>query len=489
MLRAELSLDCTRSTTATLSHAPQHGHGDDPTGWISSLTERLQSPANFLTATVLFALAVRLIIVAIVFRNVSAPTFDHNEFGWEMGWTARSIALGRGFSSPFLPITGPTALVPPLYPYLLAGIFKLFGLYTAASAVVILSLNSLFSALTCIPIYFSLLHPAGSRIARIAAFAWAIYPFSIYFSADRVWDYAITAFLFAICFCAVQRLHLRGPWAWFAYGLLLGVTVLSNPSALSILPFLIVFSLWKVHRVAGPWLRNGVILLLACTALWAPWAIRNDRVLHTISTFRDGFWLEFYAGNNGDTSDSNPPAAHPASNPIEMQKYQSAGEIAYIDHKRVRSLNFVQHHRLFFVGVSLRRFVRFWTGFWSFRRVYLVLQPLDIPNVFFCLFLGIFMLRGLQRWWRDDPGSALPYLLTLLIFPIPYYLTHSSMDYRQPIEPVILSLVVIGIFGLQNDSSFSPLELEDESLVPELASEEADEDPTPVTAMDLAAIS
>jgi 4-amino-4-deoxy-L-arabinose transferase-like glycosyltransferase len=488
MLKTEATQARTRSTTTTLSRTPGRSLDDGPFGWISSLTARLHSPASFLAATVLFALALRLIIVAIVFRDVSAPTFDHNEFGWEMGWTARSIALGRGFSSPFLPPTGPTAIVPPLYPYLLAGVFKLFGLYTAASAVVILSLNSLFSALTCIPIYFSLRHAANNRLARIAAFAWAIYPFSIYFSADRVWDYALTAFLFATCFWAVQKLHLRGPWAWFAYGLLVGFTVLSNPSALSILPFLLLFSLFKIHRVGGPWLRNGLILLLTCAACWAPWAVRNYRVLHTNSIFRDGFWLEFYAGNNGDTSDSNPPASHPASNPLEMQKYQSAGEIAYIAQKRALSLDFVQHHPLFFVGVSLRRALRFWTGYWSFSRAYLTLQPLDIPNVFFCIFLGVFMLRGLRRWGRDDPASALPYLLTLLLFPIPYYLTHSSMDYRQPIEPVILALVVIGVFGLHEESSSSPRE--EEALLPEFVSEELEEEePVPVAAMGLTAIS
>ena len=35
----------------------------------------------------------------------------------------------------------------------------------------------------------------------------------------------------------------------------------------------------------------------------------------------------------------------------------------------------------------------------------------------------------------------------LLLFPLPYYLTHSSMDYRQPIEPQIIILVTIGLFG------------------------------------------
>ncbi len=47
-----------------------------------------------------------------------------------------------------------TAWFAPVYPYLLAGIFKLFGVYTLASAWVAIGLNCLFSALTCIPVYF-----------------------------------------------------------------------------------------------------------------------------------------------------------------------------------------------------------------------------------------------------------------------------------------------------------------------------------------------
>jgi hypothetical protein len=80
-----------------------------------------------------------------------------------MGWIARSLALGHWFSSPSFPSTGPTALVPPLFPYLLASVFRTFGLYTAKSAFVILSLDSLLSALTCIPIYLSLKYAAGEK--------------------------------------------------------------------------------------------------------------------------------------------------------------------------------------------------------------------------------------------------------------------------------------------------------------------------------------
>jgi len=405
------------------------------------------SPVRWLTATFLLALSLRMVVVAAGFQDVGAPSLDHNLFGWEMGWTARSIYMGHGFGSPFLPLTGPTALVPPLYPYLLAGIFKVFGLYTADAAFVTLGLNALFSSLTCIPIFFFTRNSLDTRAARIASVAWAIYPFAIYFSAGRVWDYALTSLLFCCCLLAAQRLHLRGTLAWLGFGLLYGVTALSNPSIVSLLPFLLLIAIYKVWRVDGRWFLKGLLATVAFFAVCAPWAIRSERVMHARFFLRDGYWLEFYAGNNGDTFNSNTEWAHPASNANEMKKYVAEGEIAYMAEKHVLAADWVSHHKLFFAGLCIRRAVRFWTGFWSFSHRYLSVEPFDVPNVPFCLFLTFFMVRGLRRWWREDAGSVLPYLLAVLIFPIPYYLSHSSADYRQPIEPVIVLLVIVGLFG------------------------------------------
>jgi len=306
----------------------------------------IRSAAILLASMVCCAFVLRIAVVASSFLNIAAPSLDRGQFGAEMGWVARSLALGHGFSSPFLPSTGPTALVPPLFPYLLAGVFRTFGLYTAKSAFVIMSLDGLLSALTCIPIYLSLKYAAGERPAQLAGWLWAIYPFAIYFSGTQVWDYALTSFLFATCFCFAQRLHLQESFSvWFGFGILYGVTTLSNPSVLSIFPFLLLTALWKVRRIGGRWLLYGVFSMLALIAVISPWAVRNDRVMHAASPIRDGFWLEFWAGNSGNTSASNPAWAHPASNPIEMQKFEAEGETAYLAHKHSMAVSFVRHHR------------------------------------------------------------------------------------------------------------------------------------------------
>lgn len=413
---------------------------------------------RFLAAVVVLALVLRITLVVCLLLQMPHHTLNYNDFGWEsweMGWVARAIVEGYGFSAPFLPITGPTALVPPLYPYLLAGVFHLFGVNTVKVAFAILSFNSICSALTCLPLYFLVRDLLNRRAARIAAVAWAVYPFAIYFSADRVWDYALTSLLFTTCLMMAARLHARGKGYWLAFGALYGVTILSNPSVVSLLPILMLLAIWQTWREGKRWFTKALLSSVAFVAVCTPWQVRNHNVMHSNFFVRDGFWLEAYAGNNGDTHESNSASAHPASNPAEMARYQELGEIKYMAEKKALTLAFVKSHPKFFVVATARRIIRFWTGYWSFSPEYLKYEPFDLPNVPFCLFLCFFLVKGLRRWWNEDKGAALFFMLAMLVFPLPYYLTHSSMDYRQPIEPLIIVLVSIGIFGTQSHRVFA----------------------------------
>ena len=117
-----------------------------------------------LVPVILVALAIRLVVVCFAYRDLPDADKLYEQFGWEMGWIARALASGHGFSSPYFPWSGPTAMQPPLYPALLSLVFRLFGIYSLTSAFVILSINSLLSSLTCIPVYFS----ANILLARAA---------------------------------------------------------------------------------------------------------------------------------------------------------------------------------------------------------------------------------------------------------------------------------------------------------------------------------
>ena len=399
------------------------------------------------------AFAIRLLVVWFTYRSLPDADKHYEAFGWEMGWIARALASGHGFSSPYFPWSGPTAMQPPLYPALLSLVFRAFGIYTLTSAFVILAINSLLSALTCIPVYFSARYSLGLRGAVAAAWVWALYPFAIYFSASRVWEYALTGLLFTTSFCIAQRIHKwNKPLAWVGWGVLCGVTALSNPSTLSTLPFLLALALWQVRASGGRWLAKGALTLAATIAVLAPWTVRNVRELGILCPVRDNFWLEVYDDNGGDWS-LDPSFAHPSSNPAEMQKWLSMGEPAFLAEKKTQALDYIHRHPEFMAEKTLRRMVYYWTGYWSFSAKEISEQPYEPFNVFYVCSMTLLMLCGARSLWRRNPSACLPYLALILVFPITYYVTHPLMDYNQPIAPAIVVLAVAGAFSLRREKA------------------------------------
>jgi 4-amino-4-deoxy-L-arabinose transferase-like glycosyltransferase len=406
-----------------------------------------------LLPAVLAALAIRLVVVWFYFRQLPDANLHYEQFGWEVGWVARALASGHGFSSPVWPITGPTAMVPPLYTFLLAGIFKLFGIYTLTSGFIILTLNSLFSSLNCIAVYFSAEYSLGARAARAASWAWALYPFAIYFSADRVWEYALTSLLFTTCFCIAQRLHTaQRILPWIGFGLLYGVTAQSNPCVLSVFPLLLGFVLWRARTLNPRWMLHGACAAAALTVALTPWTIRNYRVLHVLCPVRDDYWINIYAGNYNNTSPTNPPSnpsAHPPSSADEMRKFLSMGEVPYLAEKHVLAAQWIRSHPGDFLRAVGRRAIYYWTGYWSFRPAYLAIEPTELPNMFYVCGVSVLMLLGLVKLLRTNVVGAFPYVILVTLFPITYYLSLVLMDYREPIEPAIVVLAIAGAFSFR----------------------------------------
>src|ERR1022692_3534703 len=142
-------------------------------GRLNNVWTRLRTSPRWIVAIALL-LRVTWIVIGHTYKFKSSD--DSFGFGWEMGRIGASLAAGHGFSSPFGPSTGPTAWEPPLYPYLTAGVFLVFGIYSKASACVLLTMNSVFSALTCVPIFRIARRIFSERVAVGSAWAWVLVP-------------------------------------------------------------------------------------------------------------------------------------------------------------------------------------------------------------------------------------------------------------------------------------------------------------------------
>jgi 4-amino-4-deoxy-L-arabinose transferase-like glycosyltransferase len=395
---------------------------------------------------VLLALGLRLVVAAFLYHDVLKPRRDYWSFGYESGRIARSIAQGQGFDNPLFESTGPTAWMTPVYPLLLAGVFKVFGVYTKLSAWVILSLDSVFSALTCLPIFYLARRSFGVAVATRAAWAWAVFPYAVFLAADLVWENCLTALVVAVLLLLTLRLERPASLRiWIGFGLLWGFAALTSPAALSLLPILAGWACYRLHRHGNPWVRQVSTALVVFLITLVPWEISNYQTFHRFIPLRDNFWLEVWVGNNGDTSNWWIDAAHPSKSTVELAEYDTMGELPYMQMKRLQALAFISHHPGTFAWLVLRRFAYTWTGYWSFAPEYLADEPFDPANIGFSVALTILMLLGLRKAFQADKSVAVLYLLVILTFPAVYYFTHPGMPYRHPIDPEIVLLATYAV--------------------------------------------
>jgi 4-amino-4-deoxy-L-arabinose transferase-like glycosyltransferase len=404
------------------------------------------SSSVWLVGAVLAGWSVRLLVVALVYRGFLDPGRDHWEFGYEIGRVARSIAMGRGFSDSYWANTGPTALLTPVYPNLLAGVFAVFGVYTKASALVFLAMNTFFSAVTSVPIFLIARRTFDQRTAKIAAWAWVFFPNAINFSATTMWYHSFVALLLAVIFLLVLSLEFSDRlMAWAGLGALLGFAALTNPVIVSIVPGLGVW-LWvqrTSHRKRA--LAIGVGLIAMAVTIM-PWVVRNERVLHHPVVFKDGFWLEVCVGNVNGSLHWWDAEEHPSGSARESAQYARMGEWSYMAAKRRQAAAYIANHPRAYAFRSLRHAVFMWTGFWSFNPEYLRQEPFDPENICFLSSLTLLSLAGLYRMFRaGKPEMAMLYLLVLLSFPVPYYLSHLDPGFRHPVDPLLLILACSAI--------------------------------------------
>lgn len=393
---------------------------------------------------VLVALAIRLAVIPFVYKDWMDPfVLEH----WAFGLIARSIVSGHGFGSPFAP-TGASALLPPVYSYLLAGIFKIFGIETKASVLAALSLNSVFSALTCIPVFLLSRRAFGDRVASWAGWGWAFSPYGIYYGADWAWSTCLVTLELAWLFLFAWRLE-ESPRTrdWILFGLLGGLAALTEPVTLSVVPLLGLWTLYRRFRTNVPWKTPMIAAALAALAVMSPWLVRNYELFHRFIPVRSGFGLELYIGNNGYSQRWVNSALHPNHSEAELSEYERDGEIAYMDHKLHQAEAYIRSHPAWFAWMTCRRIVYMWTGYWSFDRAYLKDEPLDPPNIFLETTMTILGLLGLRKVFRRDWPLGARFAIVLFFFPLTYYISHPETYYFRPVDPLIVVLAAAFIAG------------------------------------------
>jgi len=414
-----------------------------------TMKERLRKAATSLVLILLVALGARLAFAWDQERKIPREALATAPFEQETGSIAHSLATGKGFSNPFLKDTGPTAWLTPVYPLLVAAIFKIFGIFTIPSFFFLVFLNSMFSAAACAPIFY-----VGKRLGDVAvgsagAWLWALFPSAIMIPFEWIWDTSLAALLGAVLVWATLELaesdRLRN---WCAYGLLWGFALMTNPALGLLLPPLLAWAAYRARESRALALTDSltkpalafVLALLCCV----PWTVRNYAVFHRFVPLRSNFPLELYIGNNENYGGDRPRWPPPITKERETVRYFRMGETAFMDEEMRKAMKFILSHPRKEVILFGDRFIAFWVGVSDPVDAFMTADALLPRALILCAALsGLGALLGIVILLLRRSPYAFPLAAYPVLFPLLYYITHTSLRYRHPIDPVVLLLTAI----------------------------------------------
>jgi dolichyl-phosphate-mannose-protein mannosyltransferase len=380
-------------------------------------------------------------------RKIPPGVLGIAPFQQETGNIAYSLAVGHGFGSVFRGNTGPTAWLTPVYPLLVAAMFKLFGTFTVQAFFAVVFLNILFSAAACAPIFYVGKRIAGLGVASGAAWLWALFPNAVMIPFEWIWDTSLSALLAPTILWATLELaespRLSG---WCGYGLLWGLTLMTNPALVSLLPLLLGWAVYRscgkgLSRLSRPALAFGVVVLCCL-----PWTIRNYVVFHRSIPLRSNLPFELWLGNNDIYDDHSPNTRTRITRYEEVRRYTQLGETAFLQEKWEKATQFIRSHPGLELHLIGKRVVATWTGLESPVRDFLATDSLLIRGVLLCnVFAAAGALLGTVALWRRRTAFAFPSTAFPIVFPCLYYATHTSLRYRYPIDPIVLVLTAVAV--------------------------------------------
>jgi hypothetical protein len=357
----------------------------------------------------------------------------------DLGFMAQSLSSGRGLSSPFGGSTGPTALVTWGYPAIVGFVFRLMGSYSVASAATVMVLQTLCAVLTVAVIMHIARRLFGPQTANLAGAFWAV-SLPLLWMPIIFWETCLsTLLLTGLIAIALRCVEKPSMSLWVLTGLYCGLTMLVNPSL--ILAMFVILG-WATCRTPSSSRYGPLVGLILMFLVFVPWPIRNAYVLHAFIPLRSTFGYELWQGNRAGADGIFNTSLYPTNNKLEYDAYASKGEVAFMREKSTLAMNYIGAHRSEFVWLTAKRTARFWMG--TGDKINSGLMELHMATI------SLLGLMGLAALFKQHRSQAMLFLLPLLVYPLPYYITDVKFRYRLTVDPLLTILAAYAVIQLND---------------------------------------
>jgi hypothetical protein len=334
-----------------------------------------------------------------------------------------------------------------VYPFLWAIGIKLFHLGSFGTTCFAQVMNSVFSAATCWPIFAIGKRVFGERMGLASAWLWVFLPYAVLLPLEWTWDQSLSALLLALIVSTTFAIRESAcSLSWFGYGLLWAFAALVNPTLCLLLPFFLGWVMVRRGVSGGPTLALAVRVVFVFVLALLPWTIRNYYAIDGLVFVKSNFGLELWLGNNPAVKEVYTPELHPASNISERLLLILSGEPNYNREKQQRAIAYIEARPRVFLKNLTDRFIDTWSAKYDSRvELWILALHVSRGDVWFCTAFSMLSFAGLILALRANWMDSLPLAMCLLLFPIPYYVTHTALRYRHAIDPFMTILAVYAL--------------------------------------------
>ena len=389
-----------------------------------------------LLGIVLLGIALRLLFIAVFPHMGEDALMDTTRYLN----VSLNILTGRGFAEY---ITGPTAFAPPIYPYFLAGVFKVFG-YNMIHAKIV---QAVISGLTCLVVFWIGCSLFGRKIGLLAALGAAVFPDLIILSG-YLYSETVYILLFCLSFLFILKgcEELHGWWNWIIGGIFFGLSILTR-HALLMFPvgLLLLMVIFKSTRI---YWKKLLLFCGICFVMIVPWTIRNYLCFHEIIPVAAGsggtFWIGSYTDHEGEFRYSE-----------TMEKIDEETDSVRVDIERDKilinkAIDNITSNPLGYILVVAKKFGQYFTKIYeavpagqprNLDIIVMLVLALSYYPLFLLFLLGI-ILSG-KRWSRLIPL----YSIILYLGGI-YAMTVVVPRYRVPLLPFFMVFAALSVTHL-----------------------------------------
>ena len=368
---------------------------------------------------------------------------------------ARHLAEGRGFTDPTGHVTGRR---PPLYPVLLAVLYRVGGVHKSHARLVQVLLG-----VAVVLLVFALARQRFGATVGLAAAAIAAYnPFLVFISGYILTENLFMTLLLAALVVFGPPARERTARRSLAAGALLGLATLTRPTGLPMAAWVAASAPWALRDL--PWrrrVRDAALVAATCLVVVAPWMVRNARAFGGWVGLTTHGGITFFQGNNPKVVDI--PHYRGGVAPLEaLPRYDALVRADERTRDRLAwrmGREFLRHHWRDLPRMAWWKFHRFWrlgsdmgisgvrAGWWFPRESIAgrIIARVDVGRVWstvvFTLFgVGLWRTRRRARELVDLYGVVLVHTGVAIVF-------FGSIRGRIPVEPVIACFAAVALAG------------------------------------------